>query len=483
MKEIQTGASATFRRAFTAGLPGAAQWRALIGALLLADSLCVVFALTAAYKLRIDGWLFGWAYHNVTDSTAYGWVVLASIPIWIGWAFVLGLYRRDNLLGGMLEYKQSAKACLALVFTLIVTTFWLRDDGFELSRGWIALALLLSIMSLTLARFAIRRAAYALRVRLGWLTSRVLIVGANDQGVAIARQWTRSPRSGMRVVGFLDDFKGPGMRVFDDIKVVGRPTALRAAVREHRADEVIVVSSAVAWETFGELVTARHEPNDVTMRLSPGFYQLLTSGMAVTNKTFVPLLTLHASRIVGIDAAIKTVFDYTIAAIAFVLTLPAALWVALRLRADFPGRPVFCFEAVYGLRGAVFLRKRFNVGDAEAWRAHALTRWLVRTGFDRWPQLLHVLAGQMSLVGPRPMRVDDHSAGPVEMSNLQSVKPGVLGPWLVRDSTTSPNQLDDEIAYVRNWEIWRDIPIVAHALHQHFKQVTGADTERMEEPV
>jgi lipopolysaccharide/colanic/teichoic acid biosynthesis glycosyltransferase len=472
MNDIQTSTLNPLNRMFTGSPANRAQWRALGGALLVTDTFCVMFALMAAYKLRIDGWLFGWAYNNSTDISAYSLVVLASIPIWIAWASVLGLYRRDNLLGGMIEYKQTAKTCLAAVFTLIVATFWLRNDSFELSRGWIALALLLSVTTMMLARFLMRRVAYALRTRLGWLTARVLIVGANDQGVAIARQWMQSPRSGMRVVGFLDDFKAPGMRVVDEVKVVGRPTALRAAVREHRADEVIVVSSAVAWETFGELMTERREQDDVIMRLSPGFYHLLTSGMAVTNKTFVPLLTMHESRIVGIDAAIKTLFDYTVAAVAFVLTLPAALWVALRLRIAFPGRSVFTSDAVQGQRGMIFQRKRFNVGEANEWPQHGLTRWLMRSGFDRWPQLLHVFAGRMSLVGPRAMRADDMTAGPAETRNLHSVKPGVLGPWVARDSASSPSLLEDDVSYVRNWEIWRDIPIVLRAFVRHVGRVT-----------
>ncbi len=458
------------------------EWTLLIGALALVDAACVAFSLNLAYQIRIAGLLFGWAYENVIDPANYAVVVLLSVPIWLAWAALMGLYKRDNLLGGVIEYKQVLKTCSAGIFTIILFTFLLRESAFELSRWWIVLAWMLSTLCMMVARFVMRRVAYGLR-RNGYLLSRVLIVGANDQGVAIARQWMESPRSGMHVVGFLDDFKAIGSKVIGELGVVGRPTALVAQAHEHQADEVVVVSSAVAWETFGELVTMKHSKRNYALRLSPGFYEMLTSGMAVTNKTFVPLLTLHESRIVGVEAMIKTVFDYTVALAVVVPTLPGALLLALLLRRKRPGQPVLTRQPSLGLGGRPFDMLLFNTRDAVATHRLGVTRntiesWLVWTGIDKWPQLLNVLRGEMAVVGPRPLPEGASISETQGAHNLLSVKPGVLGPWIIHDVQSSPDLLHDEVTYVRNWEIWRDIPILMHAVHQHLQRLTSFSPAR-----
>jgi lipopolysaccharide/colanic/teichoic acid biosynthesis glycosyltransferase len=447
------------------------QWQMFKGALIIVDVLCVMAALMLAYKVRLDGFLLGLQYEHHIDPDMYRWTVAASAPIFVVAAALLGLYRRDNLLGGVVEYKQIIKACTATILAIILTTFWIRDDNFDLSRLWIALAWVFLIVVAMGARFAVRRVGYWLR-ELGYLFARVLIVGANDQGAAIAHQWCASPRSGMRVVGFLDDFKSVGSKVVGDLAVVGRPTALSAAVHEYQIDEVVVVSSAVAWETFGELVTRNQQATDFAMRLSPGFYELLTSSMAVINKSFVPLLTLHESRIVGVDAFLKWLFDAGMTGIALLLTWPVGVAIALRLRRKHPGQPVFSQQRVCGLLGKPFDLLSFATYGAEHEHADNITRptlesWLVWTGFDKWPQLINVLRGELSLVGPRPLPIETRVDALRGAHNLASVKPGVLGPWLINDAWRSPNLLNDEVAYVRNWEIWRDVPIVLCALQQH----------------
>jgi lipopolysaccharide/colanic/teichoic acid biosynthesis glycosyltransferase len=97
----------------------------------------------------------------------------------------------------------------------------------------------------------------------------------------------------------------------------------------------------------------------------------------------------------------------------------------------------------------------------------------VWTGFDKWPQLINVLRGELSLVGPRPLPIETRVDELRGAHNLASVKPGVLGPWLVNDASRSPDLLNDEVAYVRNWEIWRDVPIVFQALQQHAARMIG----------
>lgn len=441
--------------------------------LVIADMLVVLASLSAAYNLRIaSGWL---TYNAPYSPDVYQVLEVISLPIWLGLFAVVGLYRKDTLLGGVIEYQKVVKACTAGVMSLVLLSVLWREM-FIVSRGWLILVWGLSNSLVLFERFAVRRMAYEVRKR-GYLTARVLIVGANDQGIAIARQWSQTPTSGMQVVGFVDDFKPLGTSVVNGLKVIGRPTSLQKIAREMGANEVVVVPNAVAWETFEEIIAHASDSNGYTLRLSPGFYELLTTGVDVTNKGFVPLLSINDARIVGTDAVLKTVLDYGAVAPLLILATPIMGLIALALKLARPGQPVFARYQTVGQAGAIFVMRKFNtrieaivraVGQGRATAAKWLTiswieRLLYRTGMDKLPQLLNVLAGQMSLVGPRP-RVVDESSNTSTARNLLTVKPGFIGPWTSNGPCASSDETQDELYYVRNWTIWMDLQVIFQTL-------------------
>lgn len=434
------------------------QWWVLIAVLLVLDALCIVGSLTLAYIIRLDGIL---PYAHQTNDDVYRAIVVVAVPLFLGCFALLGLYQRDNLLGGVVEYKQVVKGCAGGVMLLVAYTVFARVPDFEVSRLWLILSLVLSIIMVGSMRFFVRHSVYKMRT-FGWLNSRVLIVGANDQGVAIAEQWLSSPASGMQVLGFLDDFKSVGTQVIGNVKVLGRPSALNDISKSLQVDEIVVVSSAVAWESFGELVTRAGAEKGYTLRLSPGFYEMLTTGVAVTNKTFVPLLTINETRIVGIDAVLKAIEDYGLGILTMVLTMPFTLLFGLMLKLRHPGRPALMRSTVIGQGGQPFGLLRFNTAPDGKGR-RGFERWLRVTGLNKLPQLLNVLGGEMSLVGPRPRNGYDHSIDVHANHNLQAVKPGVVGPWLRHDHLMSPSMLHDELNYIRKWQIWLDLPILIQA--------------------
>lgn len=440
------------------------QWRTLIAALLVLDALCVLGSLALAYVVRIDGLI---PYYAEPNDVVYRNLVLIAIPAWLICFAVLGLYRRDNLLGGVVEYKQVIKGCTAGVLLLVMGVVFARVSEFEPSRGWLILSWLISIALVGATRFFVRRIVYRLR-EYDLLTSRVLIVGANDQGVAIAEQWMSTAASGMKVIGFLDDFKTLGTTVTGNVKVIGRPSALEELSRQVQADEIVVVSSAVAWESFGELVTRNDMGKDYTLRLSPGFYELLTTGVAVTTKTFVPLLTIHENRIVGIDAVLKWLIDFGFGGLLTVLSLPVSLVVGISLKLRRPHQPILKRTFMVGRGGTSFGMYQFNTAlDPHSFnrvrKSRSFEYWLRITGLDKLPQLWNVMRGQMSLVGPRPRTARNQVTDMHTMHNLQAVKPGIVGPWVRRDHSTSPDMTHDELNYVRNWQVWTDLPILFQA--------------------
>jgi lipopolysaccharide/colanic/teichoic acid biosynthesis glycosyltransferase len=442
------------------------QWNLLTGALVVGDAIIVAISLSLAFVLRMTSGII--LYTAPYKVEVYAVLTFVSVVLWLGLFASHGLYKRDNLLGGSMEYQQVIKACTTGVVVLIVLSFLSHDlVDMVVSRSWLFLSWALTTLLVVGERFVARRVAYVLR-RQGWFTARVLIVGANDQGVAMAQQWLNSRTSGMYLVGFVDDFKPVGTIVLDGIKVIGRPTALTELVHKYKANEVVIVPSAVAWETFEEIIEQNTKPKDYYLRLSPGFYGLLSTSVAVTNKTFVPLFTINEARIVGVDAHLKSILDYTVSAFAILVTLPVTLLIAALLKLGRWREPVLARYHTMGQSGVMFNMLKFNIPireneECDPCKTHWYDRVIYAKGLDKLPQLLNVLGGHMSLVGPRPSVINDDGVDERTACLLRAVKPGVMGPWLVREFWTSGEETQDELYYVRNWTIWLDVQILIQA--------------------
>lgn len=445
------------------------QWAVLIAILVVLDGMAAWVSFTLAYDLRITSGLL--AYTARFDPAIYRQLTLAGVAIWLASLAFLGSYQRDVLMGGLGEYGHIIRASIVGVLGIITVSFFWRG-ALEPSRGWLLLVVPLSCLLLCAERFLMRRLAYALRRR-GWLTARTLIVGANEQGIAIAEQWLEDRASGMLVVGFLDDFKPVGTPVADGLEVLGRPSALDAVARQTGAREVVLVSGAVAWESFEEIIQAATRPNGFLLRLSPGFYEMLGTGVVVTNKSFVPLLNVNEKRVIGTDAFLKMALDYGLGFPAFCLTLPLMGLIALGVKLAGAGGPLLDRHVTLGPGGATFHMLKFHTRLSRlpesgvpptGARAFWLEKKLLTSGLDKSPQLFNLLAGQMALVGPRPRVLLDEATDPTTVRNLRTVKPGIIGPWTASTRWRQADEAQAELSYVRNWTIWLDLQILLETL-------------------
>ena len=303
-----------------------------------------------------------------------------------------------------------------------------------------------------------RRVVRALRRR-GYLMSRALIVGLGAAGISLARHFRSMRHAGMDVVGFIDDFLPPGTPVADGLEVVGPPSALPRILKETGAAEVIVVPTAMAWESFRDLIRSTSSSNGHAVRLAPDFLDLLPTSVKVHRFGFTPLLTIERIRITGLDAVMKWMLDYgaTVVLLPVLLPLLALLGGALALS----GARSFRTLRVIGREGVAFRTFMLNVSEPR----NRVQRLIYRLGLDKLPQFVNVLMGQMSIVGPRTVSLSQRSEYERWIPNLLTVKPGITGPWVGRGT---PQSLDDEmkmnLLYVRNYTIWLDLEILARSL-------------------
>ncbi len=203
--------------------------RRIIAALVLLDALGISLALVLAYWLRIASGLL--PERAFEEFAVYLKVGLLIIPLWLLIFALNHLYDLRRVLGGIDEYVQIAKSNLFAVVAVIMLGYWVRIA--TLSRGWLVIAFFFALLFVGLFRFLFRRYIYRLRRR-GQMRTRTLIVGANEQGKAIARQFHGARSAGVEIVGFIDDFLPPGTPVtLDDqpargesLRVLGGPDRL-----------------------------------------------------------------------------------------------------------------------------------------------------------------------------------------------------------------------------------------------------------------
>ncbi|MCB0198607.1 MAG: sugar transferase [Caldilineae bacterium] len=461
--------------------------RRILAALVLLDALGITLALVMAYWLRIASGLL--PERAFEEFAVYLKVGLLIIPIWLLIFALNHLYELRAVLGGIDEYVQIAKSNLFAVVAIIMLGYWVRIA--TLSRGWLVIAWVLAMLFVGLFRFLFRRYIYRLRQR-GRLRTRTLIVGANEQGKAIARQFHAAGSAGVEIVGFIDDFLPPGTPVAlddqppraDTLRVLGGPDRLHQVAQSLDVRQVVVVTNAVAWETFQELmaelnVNAGRAPYEI--KLSPGFYEILTTGVQVTHDANVPLLLVNRQRITGVDKLLKASLDYLLAIVNMIIALPLMGLILAALRISTRG-PVIDRHLVLACGGGTFTTWKFHTGLVDTPRpgfAHPLTggdssggalvsaeqitrlqHFLYNTGLDKMPQLVNILTGQMSWVGPRTVSVGQAEVHSPWLPNLLTVKPGITGPWAVVDEHSLDEEMRLTMYYIRNWTIWMDMQIL-----------------------
>jgi lipopolysaccharide/colanic/teichoic acid biosynthesis glycosyltransferase len=423
------------------------------------DAVAIYAALNIAYGVRYNlDWL-PLVERLVPISERYALVIPAAIPLWLVIFAFNRLYDPRYLLTGLQEYGKVVIGCTLGILVLIVLSF--VEPNLSVSRTWLVFSWFSTVVFVSAMRFVIRRFVHVLRTR-GRLLTRAVIVGANEHAKAIARQLTPATESGIKVVGFLDDYLPHDTLVLDDLRVLERPTALARVACEMQATEAIVVQGAIAWESFMEIIThSVSSLNGLEIKLSPGFYEIMSTGVRLTQDGFVPLLVLEKNRITGVDAVLKALLDTLVSLAALVMVSPLIALVAVGLKIVSPG-PVLDSYPVLGMRERQFTTWKFRTRDLRADRDHALGHLIYRLGLDKLPQFFSILRGDMSLVGPRPVPTERALLYQEWLPTLASVKPGITGPWVVSgaavDSLEAEIRLD--LYYIRNWTIWLDLQIL-----------------------
>jgi len=464
--------------------PGAARLAATVGADLVALGLSALLTTVAMTQSGRD--LLGMSRGD--PFTAGDGAVLVTLAALIAWSvfvfYAIGLYRKprhsigwSTLVEGVRGLTALTTACwLALLVLLALTR---SSDVIGIPVVFWAAA----VVGVPVARWVSRGVLWSGPA----LTERVLIVGAGEVGHLVAAKLRRRRDLHMEVVGFLDD--GEPRRNGDGPAppVLGALEDLAAVIGERRVTRVIVAFSQARHQRFLDVVRTCADA-DVHVNIVPRLFEVISSRAGVDEIEGIPLLDVANVELSRFNMAVKRVFDLVVGALICVVALPLIGIVALVIKLDSRG-PVFYRQERMGRGGASFRIYKFRsmTDGAEKLREELaeqneysgpmfkiredprVTRvghWLRRWSLDEVPQILNVMQGDMSLVGPRPLLVSEAAQCEGWTQRRRDITPGITGLWQVTGRNDIPfdEMVKLDYMYVTGWSLTWDVKLLLQTL-------------------
>lgn len=451
---------------------------------LFVDIVAVVAAVTLGYVLRFDRQV-----QVELFEPRGGQYVLISVALAEAWVIAIGLAgaRSPRILGsGREEYLRVARGSLALFGLAAIVCYLVK---FDLARSYVAVTLPVGLVFLVVGRRVLAARLHAERAH-GRFQRRTLIVGGRDAVLDLCRRVDRAPEAGFLVVGICIPGGAGIPSPVDGVPVLGRVEDAAEAARTIDVDVVAVTASDSATPAALKQLAWDLEVTGAELVVVPALADVAGPRMLITPVDGVPVVQVSPPGYTGLQHAMKRVFDLVVATlIAAVVAVPLLL-LALCVRLTSPGPAMFRQQRI-GLNGKPFTLYKLrsmrqdaeesltDVLDGEVGiyykrkddpRVTSLGRFLRKYSLDEFPQLLNVIKGEMSLVGPRPQVALEVAQYDDALRRRLFVKPGLTGLWQVsgRNDLTIDQGTRLDLYYVENWSLLGDIGIMLRTAREVF---------------
>lgn len=360
------------------------------------------------------------------------------------------------------------------VAAFVLAALYPNIGGYTLRDA--ALVSLLTFVFLVVGRGTMHLVAEILRVR-GFGARPTLVVGRGPTVAHLVEKIAKHPDLGMRVVGVIADARGE-----DDLSLVVHPEDLPDLVNDHGIEQLVLVPEADHLD-FATRCFLAVDGFDVNAALVPPLKDFLLSPGGVEHVEGIPLISLGRLSYSPRMMPGKRLIDVVGAALALLVIAPILAAVAIAIKLE-DGGPVFFLQRRAGHRGRYFMMLKFRsmCTDAEKRladlqecndsdgllfkmrddpRITRVGRFIRKTSLDELPQLVNVLKGEMSLVGPRALPVEVEHFGDLAIKRL-NVRPGCTGFWQVlgRSDLTYDEMVKLDLAYIQNWSLWVDLQLM-----------------------
>jgi len=470
----------------------------LVGLFVLSDSVAILFSYFYSYLFRFYVYL-------IPVDPAKG------IPPLHQYVVVFPLFLATHLLifyfqGFYRTRLQRAKiddflaVCLNAILTIAIDFFGIMSylygysQGsrplfrvtFKLSHGFLAVYFVVAIFMITFFRnqiFFYMKRRYAKGLNL----QNVLVIGAGEMGKAVAQKILVYKDLGFRLKGFLDDERPVGEKIEIDggVEVLGRIQDLGPILDRGEVNEVFVALDLNNYAKIQDTIKVAHR-YVVNIRLIPDLFQLLTLKANIQDLDGFPVISIDDVSLRGGKSLLKRVIDIVFSSLALIVLSPLLLVIAVVVKLTSPG-PVFFRQERMGLDGRRFnmIKFRTMIRSAEEESGPVMSRpgdprmtkvgrLLRKFSLDELPQLVNVLKGEMSLIGPRPERPEfvREFTGKIPNYMLRhKVKCGITG-WAqvhgLRQDTPISKRIEYDFYYIQNWSLGLELKIIWMTLRKGF---------------
>ena len=454
--------------------------------LIVNDVIFLGFSFYYAYYLRFFTRLFRENEISFTINDNYVLFSFIFILIALLLFFISKLYNWDNIYRGTsYAFRIVRSIIINIVIIILMGSLFNR---YTFSRIWLLLLTVFSIATVLTSRLIIEFITQLIIKKIG-ISSKTAIIGIGENGRRIEDTFNRRSFWGFNVVGYIDHEK----RIEEDKKysssfnILGFTEYIKEVVVKNNIQRVIVSGLEYKYNEILEIIE-QLKGLDVSIMLFPGFFEFSIKRMAVREISGIPLMQVANIGFFGINLFLKNIVDYVLGIVIFVFFIPVYLVIGLMIKINSPG-PVFYKQKRYTKKCKEFYIYKFrtmfmdadkrleelkhlNEADGPLFkikndpRITNIGRVLRKFSIDELPQIINVLRGELSLVGPRPPIPEEvEQYNDWEMKRLD-VKQGITGLWQIsgRSELNFEEMTRLDLYYIQNWSIGMDIMIILKTL-------------------
>jgi len=453
-------------------------------ALFFSDAIFLALSFYISYHLRFYTNIFSFieSEPSYTINISYIFYSALFILITLVFMFFFRLYDWDYIYRGSGYYFRILKAVSINIIIIIIVGYLL--ETFSFSRIWIALLYFFSVLFLFASRLIISIITDFIVRRLNF-SSRTLIIGIGEDAKRIKDSLSKSAVDIYEIVGCVEKEEriSKHKEYAKEFKILGYLENLREVVIKSAVQTIIISGKEYKYYEVLDILEDL-KGLDVLVLMFPGFFEFSIKRMKMREVAGIPLIHIANVGFFGIDLFYKNVMDYFLGILLFIISIPLILIFGALIKIDSKGpffykqkrftkgfKPFYMykFRTMYvGADRRLVELKDKSVVDGPIFkmiddpRVTRMGRFLRKFSIDELPQLLNVLRGEMSLVGPRPPLPQEVKKYEEWQKKRLNVKQGVTGLWQVsgRSNLGFEEMVRLDMYYIQNWSIGMDIKIL-----------------------
>lgn len=451
----------------------------------LLDVLIICASYALAWLLTIVAPIFP-AGHGVLPPQVYFAALIPIVPAYLLLYWAFHLYEPKRTHSKRAELWHICQACAVGLMLLTSILFAFRRSGYfgNFSTRMLVAFSIIDITLTTIERFGIRYILSRLR-RKGFNQKHVMLVGFSDASDQFIDACRRNPDWGYHIYGIVDDIAEVG-EGYKGVRVVGRISELEHILAQNTIDEIAITLPLAAYAKLDGIVHVC-EKSGVHTKFIPDYNNIIHSKPVTEDMDGLPVINIRNVPLTDpVKATAKRAVDICGALVGILLFSPIMLVVAILIKLTSPGPIIFKQERV-GLHNKPFMMYKFRsmvqqteADEKKGWtvpgdpRVTRVGRFIRKTSIDEFPQFFNVLAGQMSLIGPRPERTQFVEMFKEEIPRYMikhQVRPGMTG-WAqvngLRGDTSIYERVKYDIWYIENWTMSLDVKILFLTIFKGF---------------